>query len=195
MFLFIDTTEKMTLGLMDKHFSWIDFISVDVASISSQVHKYIFNILEKNACDINAISGLLYCAGPGSYTGMRISEGLSSILEWQGLPIYSFYHFEIPLFCDFKQGIWISKAFKKELFVYEWDQEKSDKKLVKEADYIAADNSKNFCKNESVKEYGTKYTDNLIKKFPQKIFKTVIERNRCDEIFYYRSLEAEFSRK
>lgn len=195
MYLFIDTTEKITLGLIDKNFNWIEYISEDLKSISSLIHKYIFDLLKSHSTDINEISGLIYCAGPGSYTGMRVSEGLASILNWQGLKTYTFFHYEVPKLCNIDKGYWISKAFKKELFQYEWNGTKSSYKLIKEDSFLSPSDGELFCKNSLFAASDFKYTDQLLEKFPEKIFKKVIERNNVDEIFYYRALEAEFSRQ
>lgn len=195
MYLFIDTTEKITLGLIDKNFKWIEYINEDLNSISSLIHKYIFDLLEKHSTDINKISGLIYCAGPGSYTGMRVSEGLASILHWQGLKTYTFYHYEIPWLCNIREGQWISKAFKQEFFVYNWNGEKSSYKLVKEGKFDLDPAKTTYCKNSSFVILGLKYTDDLLKNHPEIIFEKIIRRDKIDEIFYYRALEAEFSKQ
>lgn len=197
MYLFVDTTEKMSLGLIDKNFVWVEFVDEDIKAISSQIHKYIFDLLNRNNTDIDSIEALIYCAGPGSYTGMRISEGLSSILSWQGLPVSTFYHFEVPQLCGISSGQWFSKAFKKENFVYKWSGDINSKNLVSELDFSLDTSERSFCKNEKVinKNDQVSFTDDLLKQFPDKIFKFVVDRGECQDIFYYRSLDAEFSKQ
>lgn len=195
MYLFIDTTEKITLGLIDKNFAWLEFVTEDIKSISSQIHKYIFDLLERNKTNINSIQGLIYCAGPGSYTGMRVSDGLSSILGWQGLAVYTYYQFEIPHLCGVEDGQWISKAFKQEIFVYEWSADQSSKKLVNEEKFEISEKESTYCKTGNMGELELKSSDKLLEQYPERIFETVISRKKCEELFYYRSLEAEFSKQ
>jgi tRNA threonylcarbamoyladenosine biosynthesis protein TsaB len=82
------------------------------------------------------IREMLVCAGPGSYTGMRVGEGISTIAEMVGIKILNYYHYEIPAALGHKQGLWMCKAFKGEYFVHEWSEDKtSSNYLVDQNDF------------------------------------------------------------
>lgn len=195
MFLFIDTTEKLTLGLVNRDYSWLEFKRFDLKSISSQIHKYIFEMLQKFDLNLNNLDGLIYCAGPGSYTGMRVSEGLASILEWQDLKLFNFYHFEIPKLAGIVEGMWLSKAFKNEMFLYEWNQSSDSKHLINEDDFKIESKEKGFARMEMASKYSIESSDKILEENPQEILKKIVDRNSKQEIFYYRSLDQEFSKQ
>ncbi len=195
MYLFIDTTEKITLGLMNKDMQWLEFIDEDKSKISSQIHSFIYELLEKKNIKITDLDAVIYCAGPGSYTGMRVSEGFADILEWQNIKTYTFFHFEIPKFIGVESGKWISEAFKGEYFVYDWKNTQSNKKLIKKEEYSFDSKTTAFAKNNKVCNQIKNFTDDLIRKSPEKIFPHVLKNAQRKEILYYRKLEQEFSRQ
>lgn len=195
MFLFIDTTEKLTLGLVDRNYNWLSYQRFEIKSISAQIHKLVYELLEKHNASMDSLEALIYCAGPGSYTGMRIAEGLASILNWQNLNVYNFYHHEVPQLVGFSTGRFVSKAFKKELFDYRWNENSAVKELVSEEKIVSVDKESVFSRWNSDLTITSSSTDKLIEDHPQKFFKTVVERGQKMDLFYYRSLENEFSKK
>ena len=85
MYLFIDTTKDVTVGLVDNNFEWLEYEYFKDAKGSALIHKCIYEQLEKQNKTIDDLVGVLQVAGPGSYTGMRVSEGVSQIFDWQKL--------------------------------------------------------------------------------------------------------------
>ena len=81
--LFLDTTFGITVGLLDDQNEWLDYSFVDGQKGSAVIHKIILDLLEKNNLSIKNVKALFQIAGPGSYTGMRVSDGISQIFDWQ----------------------------------------------------------------------------------------------------------------
>ena len=83
MYLFVDTTDKITFGLLDDQFQWKEYFYDPKMVISTKIHLLIHEVLKKYELTFSDLNSIIYCAGPGSYTGMRVSEGISQILQWQ----------------------------------------------------------------------------------------------------------------
>lgn len=188
MFVFIDTTAKVTIGLLDHNFSWLNYKCIDSNKSSEIIHNEVYVLLNKYKLKIKDISGLIYLSGPGSYTGMRISEGFAQVLKWQKVPTYSFYHFDVPNLLNLKDGKFISKAFKGETFIH--DTKTNVKKLVNSNDVNLA--SEIVYSYESYDE--AILTTKLIKENAKELFTNVIKSNQNNDVFYYRSLDDEFKR-
>ncbi len=197
MYLFLDTTTNITVGILDEKFRWLSYDYVLSNKSSSLVHAIINEQIKKCGADLSRLEGVFYCSGPGSYTGMRISQGIVDILGWHQLPIKSFYHFDIPQLLGISRGAWISKAFKREAFLYRWSGESSEsglyqmKELPLELDGI--DNI--FFGHDKLDSYDGELTSNLIRNNSEEIFKNVVRLNENKPLFYYRSLEEEYSKQ
>jgi tRNA threonylcarbamoyladenosine biosynthesis protein TsaB len=195
--LFLDTTFGITVGLLDDQNEWLDYSFVDGQKGSAVIHKIILDLLEKNNLSIENVKALFQIAGPGSYTGMRVSDGISQIFDWQNITTYAFYHFDVPKLLNINSGIWFANAFKGELFLYKWIDETYEKYLLKTAEAIeqllssdipiftSFENDKVDCK------YGL--TKDLIKQNSKEIFDYVEENNLRKELYYFRTVDEEFS--
>jgi tRNA threonylcarbamoyladenosine biosynthesis protein TsaB len=197
-FIYIDTTENFVLGLLDQNFEWVEYFENDKTKISAEIHHYINEFLNKNSIEIKEISGLIYPAGPGSYTGMRVAEGISQIFNWQEIPSFSFYHFEVPQILGNLEGRWLAKAFKGEIFEYSWNGEETSKKLKRVEEYIFEGAKSYFSRSESmimnINHQNFIYTKDLIKNNSSKFFNWIVSQNYKSELYYFRELEQEFSR-
>ncbi len=188
-YLYLDTTNGLTIGLLNRDLHWLAFETRDEKKPSEVVHTLINEQLVKNNLKINDIT-LITIAGPGSYTGMRLSEGIAQMFKVSGIKILSFFHFEVPAIVGIASGKWISPAFKGELFIYGWDGEIVNKELVREGDIQLP---KEFYSNQKFKnEYLIINTTNLIQQNPKKVFEYVLGRNEFFPAYYFRSLEEEF---
>lgn len=194
-YLYIDTTDFITIGLLDSEFKWLNYEFLESKKSSEVLHYKIFEMLNEKNLDIKNISGVIYAAGPGSYTGMRVSQGFVDILKLEGIPIYSFYHFEIPKMLNIKSGIWFSKAFKGETFQYSWSSEKSQIELIKTEEFLKLNlanpdlYSSHFQENFLVVE-----TNKMLFESSHIIMKYLVENKMDKELYYYRELEDEFKK-
>jgi tRNA threonylcarbamoyladenosine biosynthesis protein TsaB len=175
--LFLDTTAGLTYGLLDEKFSWLAYESSNEKRPSEHIHEKIFFMLSKLNIQLSQIR-IITLAGPGSYTGMRLSEGFADIAEWNGVKVFSFYHFEIPKLTGVLSGRWITNAFKNEIFSFQWDEIGEKKELLSTCDDPSA--------------FTIEMTAEHIYKYPEVIFSKVILQNEKRETYYFRTLEKEF---
>lgn len=128
--IYIDTSCHLVLGLFnlsdllndnigDNDF-WIDYVYRPNNKSATIIHDHLYQMLTKNHLDIGKVETVFQAAGPGSYTGMRISHGIAEVLTLFDKKKYAFYHFEVPKYLGIEGGVWISRAFKGEYFVCEW---------------------------------------------------------------------------
>ena len=192
--LYIDTTFNITVGLLDENYLWVELVNMDSNKSSTILHSCIYSLLKKHNKKITDVCSVFYAAGPGSYTGMRVSDGIAKILKENGIKVYSFYHFEIPRALGLDDGLFISKAFKGEYFVFDIKQD--SKLLIKESKIEELVNGYQLYTNDSTLSFANiQITKDLLEKKSQDFFRKVADLNQNKELYYYRELEDEFSRK
>lgn len=193
-YLYIDTTKNLTLGLLSSEEGWVSRVVHKDVKSSELLHSEIHEMCIDKGISLKTLSGVLYAAGPGSYTGMRVSEGLAQVFNWQGVPIFGFYHFELPKLFGESEGIWISQAFKGEYFAFNWNGQGETKKLFRKDDLV--EYLKNFSNiythHHEETELANMFTSELIEKQWDKLLSTVVSDNMRREPYYYRTLEEEF---
>ena len=178
--IFVDTTNLLTIGILDDNQNWLSFKTIETSKTSSVLHKVIEDQLLESSTKKTDINGFIYMAGPGSYTGMRVAEGIANIFEWQGLKIYNLYHFDVPRLLGEEKYCWKANAYKNETFLYEYEMGKESKSLVASSSKLDA--------------YEYENTISMIEKSPSIIFGKVIDNEIKKELFYYRNIEEEFQK-
>lgn len=192
--IYLDTTKNMTIGLLRDDFSWISYQAFTQTRSTESLHFQLQEMLNQSGLKISDITNLFTAAGPGSYTGMRVSEGIAQIFNWQKIKTNSFYHFQVPQILGVENYVFMCKAFKGEFFL---------KDSQGEALLSLADLSKKVAE---YREQGTKFfthypdndflnfslTSDLISAKPLEIFSKVDKENMLCGPFYFRTLEKEF---
>lgn len=193
MYLYVDSTTNLTIGLINTDFSLVDYKYIEAKKSSLIIQSETFNILQARDLKLLEISGIIYCAGPGSYTGMRVSQGLVDICESAGIKVYSFYHFEVPRLLGIKSGGFWADAFKKEYFWTSWVDEDQTIELISsdQLEKKKENTQKVFCAHQK-EARDELQTHKLIESNAKDFFKTVIESNHRVPLYYYRPLEKEF---
>ena len=190
-YLLVDTGQGLTLGLADKKWKWKEFVRTQTTKNSNILYAKINDILTKEGIAPQELSGLIIGSGPGSYTGVRLSEGLAQVWEWAGVETYSYYHFELPYLCNHSSGLWYSKAFKGEMFCHHWEGEKVEQKLVTEDEFYQLANTSTLFTLEFDSEDIVSTVD-LLEKQPDVLLPKIWERKKRLGPFYYRTPEKEF---
>lgn len=191
-YLYVDVTSGLILGLLDSNFNWIVYKESDEKKPSEIIHKEIHEIIKDNGVDKNQLH-YFFSSGPGSYTGMRLGEGIAQILEWSKATVYSFHQFEVPQLMGIKKGYWITNAFKGQAFIYHWDQDSSNIELINTADVSITDPTSGYTlahDNELFKNLTT--SKSMIAKEPAMFFKKISELKMRKQPYYFRTLEEEF---
>lgn len=195
-FLFVDTTYKTSLGILNDQFQWLTFKTYLDQKASGLLQVETQKILKEHGLEVRKLLGVIYLAGPGFYTGLRLSEGFTDIFEFFGVRKYSFYSFDIPKMVGFQEGHWITKAYKGEYFVHSWKDDVNESLLLKSKDFSIEQlkfSEKFIHHDDSIDFPGSfKKTVELIQGNPVKIFSDVISESLNKEIFYFRAPEDEF---
>jgi tRNA threonylcarbamoyladenosine biosynthesis protein TsaB len=191
--LYIDSSAGLVIGLLDSNYSWIEYMSLDEKKPSEIIHFEIFNLLKKHNLKFAEMQCFV-SSGPGSYTGMRLSEGLAQMFELSSMPVYSFCHFEVPFFCGVEMGYWATNAFKRQIFVYQWEGNKIEKYLVNKEDFVIRDEKYGFTLDKNDPIFSNLLsTKNLIKEKSVEIFSKVHDQKLRVPPFYFRTLDEEFN--
>ncbi len=200
--LFIDTSHHLNLGLLDDRYEWIEYFEKQETKNSSLLHGKIFEICSNAKVSVKDIKNIFLNLGPGSYTGIRIAEGIGQIFNIAAINSFSFYHFDIPLALHVEKGIWLSKAFKGEYFVFQWDEKKKEsclkseneiRNLLKDAVKTEFQIFTNCVESIDVLDCPIVETSRLTKDFSYKIFSSFEKGRILRSPYYYRSLEEEFT--
>ena len=203
-YLYLDTSDHLIVGLLDHSLEFLNLTEIPEKKSSGIIHKVIFEILQQHQIGPLELKGIIQVAGPGSYTGMRLSHGIAQVFQWQGIEYYGFYHFEVPLLLGVLEGYWIAKAFKREVFSYHWKGKEHASFLHPEKDFWASyyakqgDEQKTFYTHfpESLGEkvIFINSTHNMIKDRPSYFLKHIIKNKIKPGPYYFRTLEKEFKR-
>lgn len=195
--LFVDTTYDLTIGLLNDQFNWLEFRSQKGQKASVILQSEAFDICSRQGIKVKDLKGVITTAGPGFYTGLRLTEGFSDILKAFHIPCYSFYSYEIPLFLGSNEGVWLTKAYRGEYFFHEWNSGVSTNNLISVNEL---DTYLNRWTNIFIHSMGAidralpnaVQTIELLKQQPQLIFKEVVRSELQRESFYFRAPEDEF---
>lgn len=193
MYLFLDSSTFIQVGVLNEDLTWKHHEVIRNKKGSHIIHSVIYSALKECGIKTHDLKGIFLANGPGSYTGIRVAEGLSQVLELEGIPVYSFYHFEVPSFCGLKDYEFFAEAFKGEVFSYRFDGEE-EIKLMKEEEFQSLDllQENQFHLEGPIlgKELNSLY--DYFQKHSTDIFSKVLERAEHKPPYYFRSAEKEF---
>lgn len=199
-YLFIDSTYDLIIGVLDDGLNWLSFERQTGTKASAIIQVRAYELLTQHDIKLNELKGVITVNGPGFYTGLRLAEGFADVLKFFAVPHYSFYSYEIPLWCGYTEGCWFTKAYRGEYFLYRWTEEGSKQELLAAKDLAQGIGETKFFihSDSSLDEKSTPYilnpimTMELLKEKPQEIFKPVLEFKTQRESFYFRAPEDEF---
>lgn len=199
-YLYLDTTYDGTIGILSESLEWVDFIKVQGQKASRTLQLETHRLLEKHGLELSEMDAIFTVAGPGFYTGLRLSEGFADVLKFFGIPHYSFYSFEIPILLGFSKGAWVTKAYRGEYFFYEWKDAEEKHTLYSSKDIADIESIDNVFihsvtaideKLISLTQNATD-TSSLIQNSPRPVFETVLKNKWIKKSFYFRAPEDEF---
>ena len=196
--LFLDTVNTLKVGLLNDSMNWIELVESDESKSSAFIHKMINDLCEKNSIDLRKLKSVIKVSGPGSYTGMRVAEGVAQIFNWEGICMYGVYLFEIPQLIGINQGRFLSNAFKGEVFQYSWNGDANKKELLNVANVdiekIKLVEKNLYAYESQLIKSGAQDVYDIARRQELNLFKKIIERGEDRTPFYYRSLDQEFKK-
>ncbi|MFA6238773.1 MAG: hypothetical protein WC635_15665 [Bacteriovorax sp.] len=167
-------------------------MSLDEKKPSEIIHHEIYNLLTKYNLKLEDMQCFV-SSGPGSYTGMRLSEGLAQIFELNNISVYSFYHFDVPRLSGVSKGFWATNAFKGQVFIFNWDADVSENYLINRENFQIEDEKYGYTLdlNDSFFSKLTS-TKDLIKESAPVFFAQIKAQNLRKSPYYFRTLDEEF---
>lgn len=199
-YLFIDSSYDLSLGVLSAELEWLALEEFSGQKSSQILQKKSYELLLKLNIPVSELKGIISVVGPGFYTGLRLAEGFSNVLSFFGIKEHTLYSYEIPAWCGYEEGTWFTKAYRGEYFLSHWKNDHRESELisVKELPVKLSSKEKFFIHSKaSLDSHCENYltdavmTSELVKEFPQKIFKHVIGREK-QEPYYFRAPEDEF---
>lgn len=198
-YLFIDSTYDLTIGVLDSGLNWLSFERLRGQKASAVIQNKAHELLQLAGLKPQELDGIITVNGPGFYTGLRLAEGFSDVFKFFGIKQYSFYSHEIPFWCGHQEGVWFTKAYRGEYFFYNWKGSESSQflkgskelseSILDKPFFIHSESSLDDLSSGLIKN--PIHTHELLKNYPQSIFKEVIKGLRR-EPFYFRAPEDEF---
>jgi tRNA threonylcarbamoyladenosine biosynthesis protein TsaB len=184
-YLYFDSSDFLVLGVLNDKFDWIEYLEFPDKKSASQIHPLLNDLTNKHGISPLSFDGVFICSGPGSYTGIRLSENFAQLFEWQNIKVYSFFHHEVPYLLGVKNGAWACPAFKGETFVYRWDEKVNHSNLT-------ATNLVDGDQGQMYRHSGLLSTRQMIKEKSQIFFELLKDRNIRLAPYYFRTLDNEF---
>lgn len=201
--LFIDSTYDITIGILGDDLEWIDFKKFTGHKASTVIQKETHAMLGSFGIKLKDIESVITIAGPGFYTGLRLSEGFADVLKFSGIKHYSLLSYSIPRLLDVGSGTWMTKAYRGEYFFHCWSAEGHKNELIstKELEQYSINVSKSnfYIHSESgIDDFSKRLfldsstTHDLLRKNPNKIFSKLLNSTERPDSFYFRAPEDEF---
>ncbi len=193
--LFIDTSYDQILGLLDNKKSWIDSKVFEGQKLTGVIHNDLDTLLKKNSIHPQSLDTLYFCAGPGFYTGLRVAYGIADIFRLHNTRIQSFYSYLIPQFCGIENYLWLTKAYRGEIFIFDSVTSKLSLKLEKGftntfgGRQIFTHSKTSIDESLSSVFQDIKYGQDLVLKNPEMIFSQVKTE---EPLYYFRPLDEEY---
>lgn len=185
------------MGVLTDELNWLSLRTQGGRRASAILQKEVHELCKEAGFRVRDLKGVITCAGPGFYTGLRLSEGFADIFRIFSVPCYSFYSYEIPYWCGHTKGVWVTKAYRGEYFFHEWDGTSSHNTLVSGSDlqaylekfeqvFIHSPNAMDRELKNSI------LTIDLLKQKPEAILGEIIRTKAERESYYFRAPEDEF---
>jgi tRNA threonylcarbamoyladenosine biosynthesis protein TsaB len=209
--LFLDTTHNLSVGILNEKFEWRDYRYFNQGKSATKLHQSLHDLFKDHNLKLKDFDLAVQVAGPGSYTGMRVSDGFFQTLKLFGMKTHSIYHFDVLQLLNIENAQWIANAFKGEIFSFKHHQGTGVQNLYLEKEFIS-DIEQNSFLNSSLNLYThfndafsptfklwaqdkkIQETSELIKIHSQKVFSQITSLNIEKSLFYYREIDQEFKK-
>ncbi len=197
--LFLDTTYDVTLGVLNDSHEWLALEVFQGKKVSRTLQVEVHATMEKLGLELKSLKGIVTVAGPGFYTGLRLSEGFADVLKFFSVPHYSFYSYDI-LRCLALEGTWMTKAYRGEYFFAHLRNGEVTTELIEAT--ALADWANLYPKvyvhsetalDDKIREFfKTQSTFELFRSQGGAVLKQVITENLQRSSYYFRAPEDEF---
>ncbi len=201
--LFIDSTYDITLGILDEGLGWIKFEKFYGQKVSNIIQQQTHVLLQQSGLRLSQMDSIITVAGPGFYTGLRLSEGFADVMTFSDIKHHSFLSYSVPQRAHVESGTWMTKAYRGEYFFHTWSSTGSKNELISSKDleaYLANKDMKNFYihSESSIDDLSRKFlkswltTHDILQEKPKLIFDSIVKSKTKTDSFYFRAPEDEF---
>lgn len=135
--LYLDTAYNQIVGICDERGQWLGLEQSSGQRSSSRLHGELLELCQTTSTEANELRRIIYLAGPGFYTGLRVSYGIAETMKLMGVKAFNCYAFQVPRILGRSEYTWITKAYRGEVFVY--DSVSDEGKLWSEDNFLARD--------------------------------------------------------
>ncbi len=194
--LYLDTSHFLAIGVLDEACQWQHYEFHQQLQHAGDIHARIHNILNDAGAEAKDLEAVIICNGPGSYTGIRLGEGIAQLFELSNIPVYSFHQYEIPKLLGHQNGRWVCHAFKGEIFQYSWQGDQANGELIAASDWQHTPDAPLFTHQPQGpwQEQAFTLTTKLVEESPGAVLATVMAQSWRREPYYFRPLDKEFKR-
>lgn len=194
MYLYLDTSHFLALGLLNQKFEWVKYEKREQLQHSADIHALMHAMMNEAGVEALELSGVIVVNGPGSYTGIRLGEGIAQLFELSNIPVYAFHHYHVPKILGIESGEWVCHAFKGEVFRYEWHGDSESFDLMKASDWSQKASALYSHQPSGPWEKVAQDTCALIESGSKALFATIVAGKHRQEPYYFRPLDKEFKR-
>lgn len=134
--LYLDTAYNQTLGICDERGEWLCRRHGSGQRSSAKMHVDLHEMCEELKIQAQGLKRIVYVAGPGFYTGLRVAYGVAQTLRLGGAATFSLYNHLVPGLLGVTRYTWITKAYRGEVFVYQQDGASGTSGLITEDKFL-----------------------------------------------------------
>lgn len=198
--LFLDTSYNQILGFLSTEGKPARLSITEGQRTSASLHVELNELLRRSGTSLKDITDVIYVAGPGFYTGLRLAYGIADIMRISGARLFGFYAFDVPYLLGTENYQWITKAYRGEVFVYSRAGDKTATTLLSDREFQDREWGAS-CYIHHASALDDAMTAKLVAPVPTQelleaqlpaICAKVMEAGLRKELFYFRPAEEEF---
>lgn len=133
--LFLDTSYNQILGFLSTEGKPARLSIKEGQRTSASLHVELNTLLKGANSSLKDVTDVIYVAGPGFYTGLRLAYGIADIMRISGARLFGFYAFDIPHILGVESYQWITKAYRGEVFVFSRTGDKTVTTLLSDREF------------------------------------------------------------
>lgn len=190
--LYLDACDGLKVGLLDEQLNWEKFLDFPIKKASNTLFIETEKLLSENNIELSQLEQIFLCLGPGSYTGIRLLQGMKDLYQNQGLKVFSFYNFEIPYLNGIQEGVYVTSAYKQEIYQYKWHGEEHFQDLIEAGRFVVENTGDIYGMQDQFHENALCNVYTMLRNNPKKVLERVLEKKLSRQAFYFRPLEKEF---
>lgn len=137
--LFVDTSYNQILGLLSPEGGLLGLAIAEGQKTSAALHLDLHHLCQAHGIAPSLIRHVVFVAGPGFYTGLRLAYGIADIIKLSGAHVSGFYTYDVPHLLGVGNYLWITKAYRGEVFVFSRAGTETKISLMTDREFLATE--------------------------------------------------------